>query len=100
MFQKLLRIIVKFVIVLNYVNSENLFKKNGLSKLPADDLQTCADSFDVHEDKIIRTEDSLSLGGKFIMEMETSDRQNCLGLCCKTEDCDVFIYEEKVCNNM
>lgn len=56
----------------------------------------CANKFDVHDDKIIRTEDSKKLGAKFIDSAEQRDRLECLELCCRTPRCDVFVFEEKV----
>ncbi|XP_027843860.2 uncharacterized protein LOC114124712 [Aphis gossypii] len=55
----------------------------------------CANRFEVHEDKIIRTEDSKKLGAKFIDSVEQHDRAGCLELCCRTSRCDVFVFEEK-----
>ncbi|XP_015122110.1 titin isoform X1 [Diachasma alloeum] len=93
MLHNVLRVIIEFIIIFNCVKSENVFKQND--KLPPGGLQMCIESFDVHKDKIIRTQDSLALGAKYIMEAEVDDRQNCLRLCCQTNDCDVFIFEEK-----
>lgn len=56
----------------------------------------CAKRFDVHDDKIIRTEDSKKLGAKFVDSLQRRDRLGCLELCCQTARCDVFVFEEKV----
>lgn len=56
----------------------------------------CANRFEVHDDKIIRTEDSKKLGAKFIDSVEQHDRSGCLELCCRTSRCDVFVFDEKV----
>lgn len=61
------------------------------------DPQTCVDNFDIHRDKIIRTEDSRDMGAKYINEIDLGSRDECLRLCCETETCDVFVFEEKVC---
>lgn len=60
------------------------------------DLPGCADRFEVHRDKIIRTEDSKKLGAKFIDSVGQRNRFECLELCCRTARCDVFVFEEKV----
>lgn len=60
------------------------------------DIQTCLDSFDIHQDKIIRTQDSRDMGAKYINERDVPTRGDCLKLCCETENCDVFVFEEKV----
>lgn len=61
------------------------------------DVQTCIDNFDIHRDKIIRTQDSQNMGAKYLNEIELGSREECLRLCCETENCDVFVFEEKVC---
>ncbi|XP_050423901.1 uncharacterized protein LOC126835389 isoform X2 [Adelges cooleyi] len=55
----------------------------------------CADRFDMHNDKIIRTKDSIKLGAKFIDVVEQRNRFECLDVCCRTSRCDVFVFEEK-----
>ncbi|XP_055682099.1 uncharacterized protein LOC129789347 isoform X2 [Lutzomyia longipalpis] len=52
--------------------------------------------FDVHTDTIIRTKESLKLKAVFLDETEVLNNQECANLCCDTENCDVFIFEEKV----
>lgn len=53
--------------------------------------------FDVKLDMIIRTEESRAMGAKFLDHADLGSREECLRLCCETEDCDVFVFEEKVC---
>jgi len=74
------------------------FPSNPLlrNKRPEIDLQTCIDNFNVHRDKIIRTQDSQNMGAKYLNEIDLGSRVECLKLCCETEDCDVFVFEEKV----
>ncbi|KAF5279173.1 hypothetical protein FQR65_LT03420 [Abscondita terminalis] len=59
------------------------------------DLQTCLENFNVHKDKIIRTQDSKNMGAKYINEIDLGSREECMRLCCETENCDVFVFEEK-----
>ncbi|XP_029720162.2 basic-leucine zipper transcription factor A [Aedes albopictus] len=59
------------------------------------DLETCLVRFDVHLNTIIRTEESRSMGAKFLDDADVSSREQCLRLCCETEKCDVFVFEEK-----
>lgn len=61
-------------------------------------LQTCINNFDIHRDKIIRTQDSRAMGAKYLNEIDLDSREECLRLCCETDNCDVFVYEEKVSN--
>lgn len=64
--------------------------------IAADPSDSCSAKFEVHDDKIIRTEDSKKLGAKFIDSAEQHNRVGCLDLCCRTARCDVFVFEEKV----
>ncbi|XP_065075728.1 uncharacterized protein LOC135699402 isoform X2 [Ochlerotatus camptorhynchus] len=59
------------------------------------DLETCLVRFDVHVNTIIRTEESRSMGANFLDDADVSSREQCLRLCCETEKCDVFVFEEK-----
>ncbi|XP_058815991.1 bromodomain-containing protein 4 isoform X2 [Topomyia yanbarensis] len=59
------------------------------------DLETCLVHFDIHLNTIIRTEESRSMGAKFLDDADVSSREQCLRLCCETENCDVFVFEEK-----
>lgn len=56
------------------------------------------DRFDIHVNKIIRTDESINMGAKFIADVELMSHDQCLRLCCETEGCNVFVYEEKVRN--
>uniref|UniRef100_A0A1B0CDC5 MANSC domain-containing protein n=2 Tax=Lutzomyia longipalpis TaxID=7200 RepID=A0A1B0CDC5_LUTLO len=60
------------------------------------DSELCLGRFDVHTDTIIRTKESLKLKAVFLDETEVLNNQECANLCCDTENCDVFIFEEKV----
>lgn len=60
------------------------------------DPGACAARFDVQRDKIIRTEESREMGARYLSELDVGARQECLRLCCETDACDVFVYEEKV----
>ncbi|GBP53598.1 hypothetical protein EVAR_79813_1 [Eumeta japonica] len=60
------------------------------------DPATCARRFDVQPDKIIRTEESQDMGARYLSELDVGARDECLRLCCETDQCDVFVYEEKV----
>lgn len=53
--------------------------------------------FDVKNDMIIKTAESRNLGGKFLDNADSLTKVECLHLCCETESCDVFVFEEKVC---
>lgn len=56
----------------------------------------CLKKFDVSEKTIIRTHDSQDLGAKFLEESDVGNREDCLSLCCKTQHCNVAVFEEKV----
>lgn len=79
----------------------DLVLRNGnpdhrISKRKDLDPQTCLDNFDIHRDKIIRTEDSRQMGAKYLNEVDLPSRDDCLRMCCETDTCDVFVFEEKV----
>ncbi|KAL4715410.1 hypothetical protein ACJJTC_015181 [Scirpophaga incertulas] len=59
------------------------------------DPRACAARFDVQRDKIIRTEESREMGARYLSELDVGSRHECLRLCCETDACDVFVYEEK-----
>ncbi|XP_037298063.1 low-density lipoprotein receptor-related protein 11 isoform X2 [Manduca sexta] len=59
------------------------------------DPAACASRFDVQRDKIIRTEESREMGARYLSELDVGARHECLRLCCETDACDVFVYEEK-----
>ncbi|EZA56686.1 hypothetical protein DMN91_000156 [Ooceraea biroi] len=61
----------------------------------ASNYQMCLDSFAVHRDKIIKTQDSREMGAKYLSVLDVDSRLDCLKYCCETERCDVFIFEEK-----
>ncbi|XP_072388357.1 uncharacterized protein [Diabrotica undecimpunctata] len=90
MFSDLTKYLVLFTLVL-FVASDNIVrvKRNDI------DLPTCIEKFNVHRDKIIRTQDSQNMGAKYLNELDLGSREECLHLCCETENCDVFVFEEK-----
>ncbi|XP_013187280.1 uncharacterized protein LOC106132418 isoform X2 [Amyelois transitella] len=59
------------------------------------DPAACSARFDVQRDKIIRTEESRDMGARYLSELDVGTREECLRLCCETDTCDVFVYEEK-----
>lgn len=52
--------------------------------------------FNIQREMIIRTEESRKLGAKFLDYADVGSREECLRLCCETDECDVFVFEEKV----
>ncbi|CAG9578056.1 unnamed protein product [Danaus chrysippus] len=59
------------------------------------DPGSCVARFDVQRDKIIRTEESREMGARYLSELDVGGRPECLRLCCETDACDVFVFEEK-----
>ncbi|KAJ8909514.1 hypothetical protein NQ315_010827 [Exocentrus adspersus] len=35
------------------------------------------------------------MGAKYLNEIDLGSREECLRLCCETDNCDVFVFEEK-----
>lgn len=50
----------------------------------------------MQRDTIIRTDESRVMGAKFLDNADLGTREECLRLCCETDGCDVFVFEEKV----
>lgn len=68
----------------------------GLIKHTNFHFELLSGRFDVHHDMIIRTEESRTMGAKFLDYADLGSREECLRLCCETDGCDVFVAEEKV----
>lgn len=97
-FIKLIILCINCILIVN--SSENLLNKR-VKKIPHEiEIQNCIENFDVHKDKIIRTQDSRDMGAKYLNEIDLGSREECLRLCCETDNCDVFVFEEKVCYNL
>lgn len=54
------------------------------------------ENFNIRSSTIIRTEESKAMGARFIDDEEVTSNEACMKLCCSTNDCDVFVFEEKV----
>ena len=96
MLYKNLQVLFHFFTVLLYVSGETSMRKNEKRISLKNNYQMCLDAFKIHEDKIIRTQESLDMGAKYLKEFDVNSREECLKFCCDTESCDVFIFEEKV----
>ncbi|KAJ8955147.1 hypothetical protein NQ318_009040, partial [Aromia moschata] len=95
MFSGVTEHLVFFGLVLTVTGDSFLESAERRVKRSDIDLQTCIDNFNVHRDKIIRTQDSQNMGAKYLNEIDLGSREECLRLCCETDDCDVFVFEEK-----
>lgn len=65
-----------------------------------DDYRVCASNFEIHQDKIIRTEESKRLGAKYLNGKDVTSKNECVKFCCDTINCNVFVLEEKVFNQV
>ncbi|XP_011638229.1 uncharacterized protein LOC105427930 [Pogonomyrmex barbatus] len=83
------------VAVLQHACSDSAIRTNEKRHGSTNDYQMCLESFDIHKDKIIRTQDSRDMGAKYLNVLDVDSRLDCLKYCCETERCDVFIFEEK-----
>ncbi|XP_075723635.1 uncharacterized protein LOC119168218 isoform X2 [Rhipicephalus microplus] len=63
----------------------------GASAAVRDALQ----SFEVNENRIIRTEDSRRMGARYLNETELSSNRDCTLWCWETTSCNVAVFEEK-----
>lgn len=94
MLYRVLYVIINIFTLFQFLFGESIITKN--EKLPDIELQTCVDSFVIHRDKIIRTLDSQEMGAKYLTEIDVNSENECIKFCCVTDQCDVFIFEEKV----
>ncbi|KAL6264040.1 hypothetical protein P5V15_004121 [Pogonomyrmex californicus] len=83
------------VAILHHACSDSAIRTNEKRHGSTNDYQMCIESFDIHKDKIIRTQDSRDMGAKYLNVLDVDSRLDCLKYCCETERCDVFIFEEK-----
>lgn len=56
----------------------------------------CASNFEIHPNKIIRTDESLKLGAKYLLSKDVSSKDECVKLCCEIHGCNVFVIDGKV----
>lgn len=82
--------------ILHRAHGDSAIRASEKRHSGANDYQMCLESFDIHKDKIIRTQDSRDMGAKYLNVLDVDSRLDCLKYCCDTERCDVFIFEEKV----
>ncbi|XP_012235492.1 uncharacterized protein [Linepithema humile] len=97
MFREERYILLIFVAILHCAFSNDDAIKNASEKRHGgtNDYEMCLESFDIHRDKIIKTQDSRDMGAKYLSVLDVDSRLDCLKYCCETERCDVFIFEEK-----
>ncbi|KAL2731404.1 Low-density lipoprotein receptor-related protein 11 [Vespula squamosa] len=87
--------VLSFIVIFYSINGEISLKKNEKHTDIANNYDACFESFDVHTNKIIKTEDSCDLGAKYLNVLDLESREDCFKYCCNTDKCDVFIFEEK-----
>ncbi|XP_071634211.1 uncharacterized protein [Temnothorax longispinosus] len=87
--------LILIVSILHRACGDNAIRASEKRHGGANDYQMCLESFDIHKDKIIRTQDSRDMGAKYLNVLDVDSRLDCLKYCCETERCDVFIFEEK-----
>lgn len=93
MLYRIFYVIINILTLFQFLSGETIITKN--EKLPDVELETCVDSFVIHRDKIIRTLDSQEMGAKYLTEIDVNSENECIKFCCVTDQCDVFIFEEK-----
>ncbi|KAH6926725.1 hypothetical protein HPB50_021244 [Hyalomma asiaticum] len=58
-------------------------------------MRDALESFQVNENRIIRTEDSRRMGARYLNETELSSNRDCILWCWETTSCNVAVFEEK-----
>jgi hypothetical protein len=62
-------------------------------------VSTCLPNYEISEGSIIRTKDSIDVGGKFLNTTDVGvngGKEECMRLCCRTPYCNVVVFQEKV----
>lgn len=97
MFRETRRIVLLILVTIFHCScsGDETIRANEKRHGGTNNYQMCLDSFDIHRDKIIKTQDSRDMGAKYLSVMDVDSRLDCLKYCCETERCDVFIFEEK-----
>ena len=72
------------------LNEWGLDENDGLS----DNDDGCA--FTYNNGSIIRTQDSINAGAKFLKAPEVSARESCEEICCDIGNCNLAVYKDKV----
>lgn len=56
----------------------------------------CFEVFEMQENTIIRTNDSLKMGAKFLDEIEVVTYNYCMKFCCQTSMCNTAVWDMEV----
>ncbi|OQR67261.1 hypothetical protein BIW11_04807, partial [Tropilaelaps mercedesae] len=67
----------------------------GLMQSPTQGLQSILNSFDIRTSTIIRTNDSLQAGAKYLNERQLRSSAECSLYCWEVSSCNVAVFEEK-----
>lgn len=86
--------------VLDRIESPSRVQQHVQKRQGFDDYRMCASNFEIHQDKIIRTEESKRLGAKYLNGKDVLSKDECVKFCCDTLNCNVFVLEEKVLNQV
>ncbi|XP_065211781.1 uncharacterized protein LOC135839583 isoform X1 [Planococcus citri] len=89
---------VSFILLLFVIYARTDDVKLLSKRQEYDDFHVCAQNFEIHQDKIIRTEESKRMGAKYLSGKDVSSKDECVKFCCETPNCNVFVLEEKVFN--
>ncbi|CAN8008795.1 unnamed protein product [Ixodes pacificus] len=73
-----------------------LNKRPSLEPSGIPDMRSVIESFQINENRIIRTEDSRRMGARYLNETQMGSNRDCLFWCWQTSSCNVAVFEEKV----
>ncbi|CAN7999642.1 unnamed protein product [Ixodes hexagonus] len=72
-----------------------LNKRPSLEASGVPDMRSVMESFQINENRIIRTEDSRRMGARYLNESQLGSNRDCLLWCWQTSSCNVAVFEEK-----
>ncbi|KAG0432687.1 hypothetical protein HPB47_020628 [Ixodes persulcatus] len=72
-----------------------LNKRPSLEPSGIPDMRSVIESFQINENRIIRTEDSRRMGARYLNETQMASNRDCLFWCWQTSSCNVAVFEEK-----
>lgn len=80
-----------------YVSNANMYDIKSVSnRKEYENYRMCASNFEIHPNKIIRTDESLKLGAKYLLSKDVLSKDECVKLCCEIHGCNVFVIDGKV----
>lgn len=92
--------ILSWILIVYEINASTENVLHLSKRQEYEDYRVCAQNFEIHKDKIIRTEESKRMGANYLNGKDVASKDECVKFCCETANCNVFVLEEKVFNQV